>query len=257
MGCVEQSSDVTIIRLTYEQDIATVSSLQSADIEDLMQDPILRSANVLDALFHRCAIVVEAAGDRAFYEECNRRLRRVSRGIEDCLFLTATGRDDSDRIVRALRKTGLPTAVLLDFDTFGSDSFKRILESCIPDCTVSDDLRRRRDQFIHLLKPMAEEIKQKGIPAMEPTDAGHVQQLIDDLGSHGLFLVPNGALESWLSELDVPSGSGSKSKWLSRIFEKMGRSASDPNYLEPGDDDVWAFLDRIATWVSAYNTTQA
>lgn len=99
MGCVEQSSDVTIVRLTYEQGVGAVYSLQPTDIEDLMLDPILRSANVLDALFHRCAVVVEGASDRAFYEECNRRLRRLRRGIDDCLFLTSTGRDDSDRIV--------------------------------------------------------------------------------------------------------------------------------------------------------------
>lgn len=57
MGCVEQSLDVTIVRLTFEQDVGTVSTLRPADIEDLMLDPIMRSANVLDALFHRCAMV--------------------------------------------------------------------------------------------------------------------------------------------------------------------------------------------------------
>lgn len=254
MGCVEQSLDVTIIRLTFDQDVATVSTLLPTDIKHLMQDPILRSANVLDALFHRCAVVVEAAADRAFYDECNRRLRRNGRGLEDCLFLTSTSRDDSHRIVRALRKTGLPVAALLDFDTLGSDSFKRILESCCPNQSVLDGLMRKRQQLFTLIRPMPDEVKKNGISAFDRPDALRVRQLVDDLSAHGFFLVPNGALESWLSELNVPRGPDAKSNWLPRIFEKMGRTADEPNYVNPGDGDIWAFLDRIEAWVARYHS---
>lgn len=255
MGCVEQSLDVTIIRLTFDQGVATVSTLRPTDIKDLMQDPILRSANVLDALFHRCAVVVEAAADRAFYEECNRRLRRNGRGVEDCLFLTSTGRDDSHRIVRALRKTRLPVAALLDFDTLGSKSFKRILESCCSNQSVLDSLMRKREQLFTLIKPMPDEVKKNGMSAFDGPDALRVRQLVDDLSAHGFFLVPNGALESWLSELTVPRGPDAKSSWLSRIFEKMGTTTDDPNYMNPGGGDIWAFLDQIETWVAQCNST--
>lgn len=208
----------------------------------------------------RCSIVaqwsIEGASDRAFYEECNRRLRRVGRGLDDCLFLTSTGRDDSDRIVRALRQTGLPVAVILDFDTLRSDSFRRILDSCLPDRAISESLMLRRDQFKQLTDCLSKEIKQQGMSALQPADAAHVRQFLDDLSAHGLFLVPQGALESWLPDLNVPSGAEAKKYWLPRVFEKMGRNADDLHYLKPAVGDVWTFLDAIAGWVAGSKATQ-
>lgn len=113
------------------------------------------------------------------------------------------------------------------------------------------------DEFIRLMKPMSEETKRKGQLAGELADASHVQRFLDDLSTHGMFLVPNGALESWLPGLEVPSGPNAKDKWLSRIFERMGRNAEDPHYVQPGEDDVWAFLDRIAAWVAHYDIPKA
>jgi hypothetical protein len=103
---------------------------------------------------------------------------------------------------------------------------------------------------------MSDKVKRDGISALDGSDAPRVRQFLDDLGTHGCFLVPNGALESRLSELDVPRGSNAKGNWLARIFEKMGRTADDFNYMNPGNDDIWAFLDGIETWVAHYNSTK-
>jgi len=37
--------------------------------------------------------------------------------------------------------------------------------------------------------------------------------------------------------------------WVVNIFSQIGQSEDDPNYLKPGNDDVWKFLDEIADWV--------
>jgi len=113
----------------------------------------------------------------------------------------------------------------------------------------------KRQRLLPLIRSMPERVKQNGMSVLDESAERQVRQLLDDLGAYGFFLVPNGALESWLSELNVPRGPDAKSIWLPRVFEKMGRTADDPTYMSPGDGDIWAFLDQIESWVAQYNST--
>ena len=40
------------------------------------------------------------------------------------------------------------------------------------------------------------------------------------------------------------------SDWVVSVFSRIGQSETDANYLKPGTDDIWKFLDEIAEWVS-------
>jgi len=57
-------------------------------------------------------------------------------------------------------------------------------------------------------------------------------------------------MERWLPHLGV---TGHGDDWLVSLFERIGSSADDVNFLGPGTDDVWAFLDRVAAWASDPN----
>lgn len=76
MGCFEAGTPVNVLRLTYDKEVATAHLLSPERLRDVTQDPLLRSSNVMSALFYKGAIVTEADTDRAFYQEINERLLR-------------------------------------------------------------------------------------------------------------------------------------------------------------------------------------
>ena len=84
-----------------------------------------------------------------------------------------------------------------------------------------------------------------GLDILGKRDKEAGNNLLDQLGDYGLFIVRNGELESWLTELDA---SGHGPGWLIEIFEKMGEDPEDLDYLKPGDHDVWEFLSKIKSW---------
>ena len=84
-----------------------------------------------------------------------------------------------------------------------------------------------------------------GIQIFSGEDKEALQNFFDKLADYGLFVVPNGELESWLTEL---SASGHGPNWLVEIFEKMGEDPTSENYLKPKDNDVWNFIDLISAW---------
>jgi hypothetical protein len=73
MGCIEVGKPVNVVRLTYQDQVATVRLLEAGRLRTMMRDPLLRSTGVMDALFHQGAVVCEADGDRAFYREVYQR----------------------------------------------------------------------------------------------------------------------------------------------------------------------------------------
>jgi ABC-type cobalamin/Fe3+-siderophores transport system ATPase subunit len=89
VGCMNAVNDVSVVRLTYERSVATARTLAATELSTIMCDPLMRSTNVLRALFSRAAVITESDADRAFYEEINRRLQSENRGIKDALFLNA------------------------------------------------------------------------------------------------------------------------------------------------------------------------
>lgn len=53
-------------------------------------------------------------------------------------------------------------------------------------------------------------------------------------------------MESWLQNVGAR---GEKTAWVKDLFERVGATREDANYLRPGENDVWAFLDSIRNWV--------
>ena len=84
-----------------------------------------------------------------------------------------------------------------------------------------------------------------GIQILEEADQEALNNLFDKLAEYGLFIIPNGELESWLKPLNA---SGHGPNWLVEVFEKMGEDPSSEDYLRPSGGDVWSFIERISVW---------
>lgn len=246
-GCVEESLTVAIARLEYDGGVAAAKTLHPGAVRELMRDPLLRSTRALQGLFHRSVVVAESDTDRAFYDEINRRLRNEDRGIEDCLFLNAQNWQTVPRVIAPLRAVGVPAAGIVDLDALAaSQSWTPMWQAIgVPEGHRSELSQLRSECGAALRKIKG--YKKTGRKALPPSERPKLDGLLRRLGRYGLFVVPVGELESWLSVLDIEVN---KNRWLATVFERLGGDPGLRGYVTPTKSDVWAFLDRIGQWTS-------
>jgi len=250
MGCILSGAPVNIIRLTYREGVSTARVLPSADILELMRNPLLRSTGVLSGLFYEFVIVTESDTDRAFYQEINERLLRFSpeNGIPNCLFINAQNKQTIQTILRPLRQLGIPAAGIVDIDILkdGGSTWSNMLKSInVPEIS-HNSLAAMRVAVKHAMEATGRNMKRDGgINILNSEEKEAAENLLNQLAEYGMFTVYKGELESWLPETN---SSGHGPSWLIEIFEKMGEDPSSEDYIKPSEGDVWGFLSKIKLW---------
>lgn len=249
IGCIQATTQLRLVRLTHETSRSTARTIEPSEISTLMNDPLLRSANALRALFHRGVIVCEADADRAFYEEINARLTTTARGIDDALFMNAQNWQTIARIIQPLRGLGVPAAAVMDLDVLMDTDFKLHVWPLVK----GDGSERKRLQALRArVKGYMDAIgrtiiKASGLDALSGTQRAEAEALIADLARYGLFFVPVGELEGWMKISGAPRND--KAKWVLQVFGFMGADPEVAGYVAPEPDDVWAFLGAIKAWI--------
>lgn len=252
MGAIQAGTTVNVVRLTYKGGIGTARVLSNPDVRTMMGDPLLRSANALSGVFYENVVVAEADADRAFYQEINERLveQTPSRGAPNTLFLNANGKDSVHRIVRPLRKLGIPVAAVLDIDALNPQAdIGPHLGACgYPE--PFDHIRKQRSETWSALLSSGKQPKTEGgIALLSKQELEKAENIFDTLDRYGLFVLRHGEVEHWLPDLQVKRNK----KWLHQIFSALGSDPKSAAYVRPGTNDVWAFLDRIADWLKDEN----
>lgn len=250
MGCLESSGSVAIVRLTYEDSIASARVLEEDSLKKILNSALLRSTGVIQGLFHRAVIVGESDTDRAFYDEINRRLNTIDRGISDAQFINAQNCQTIHRLIAPLRVLGIPSVAIVDLDFIKhtGNNWSNLLDACRVPKAERSAMNSERDYFKRLFS--SQEIKKGGEDVLNSSDKNRFNEFLNSLAKYGLFIVPKGELESWLSYLNV---TGHGSEWLVNIFDAIGDTEEAKSYLQPGEDDVWHFIDKIAKWVNNPN----
>ncbi|MBN2434248.1 MAG: ATP-binding protein [Spirochaetes bacterium] len=251
MGCIQSGTPVNIVRLTYKNDIATARVLPNEEILKLMRHPMLRSTGVLEGLFYEYVVVTESDTDRAFYQEINERLLafKPKWGIPNCLFINAQNKQTVQTIIKPLRELGIPTAGIVDIDVLkdgGTDWSNFLSSGFVPEIAVQS-LGQLRAGIKTKLEAAGNMKTDGGVELLNVSDREAANNLLDQLGEYGLFVVRNGEVESWLKQLDA---SGHGPNWLVEIFENMGEDPEQATYLKPSEDDVWHFLYEMKLWFS-------
>ncbi len=252
MGAISSGAEVNIVRLTYQDGSGTARLLPNEELKVLMQDPLLRSVGVLDGLFFDSVLVGEANADRAFYQEINERLLAVGdpRGAARTLFLNADTKQTIPRIVLPLRKLGIPAVGVVDIDVLkdGGGEWTRHLTAIGIPPSEHTSYATRRIAVLGSMQATGKNFKTEGgITILNGSEREAAENLLADLARYGLFIVPRGEIENWLTDLDVDR---SKNKWLRNIFEKMGSDPKDESYVKPQAGDVWDFLGQISNWIN-------
>jgi energy-coupling factor transporter ATP-binding protein EcfA2 len=244
MGCVQAGKEVNIVRLTYKDGIPSARLLSAQKLQALMRDPLLRSTRVLSALFHEGAVVCEADRDRAFYQEINERLLAGKQGgTADSAFLNAQNKSTVKRIIQPLREMGIPAAAVVDIDILNDKpDFKELLNAAFVPADLVVAWGQLKGQVYSKIRGIRE-----GIMTLDEPSKEAAQTLLDNLAQYGLFVVPVGEVEDWLSCLNM---NVDKKDWLPTVFELMGSDPDDNNYVKPSSGDVWDFVKKIANWIT-------
>jgi hypothetical protein len=254
LGCLSEVPQTTVIRLDYRHNTPSAHLLRSSEVKKLSRDPLLRSADALDALFARSAIVCEADPDRAFYEEINRRLLDADGrdGALDPIFLNAQNWQTTLSLAKPLRQAGVPAAVVLDLDTVAEDDvWPQLVAMGTPSSEERDRILTSRAAARDAIKACGRpapdaplRVKLEGLDALNAEQKALVDAAIDELARIGIFVVDAGELENWLPQL----GCSNKQRWLTDMLTRLG-APDDANYVTPGVGDVWTFVERIANWL--------
>lgn len=251
MGCVQSGAPVSIIRLTYRDKVATARLLNSDQILELMQNPLLRSTGVLNGLFYEFVVVTESDADRAFYQEVNERLLRYRPhwGIPNCLFMNAQNKQTIPTILRPLREIGIPAAGIIDIDVLkeGGAVWMTLLSSVnVPELS-RHPFAAARAAIKQAMESTGKDMKREGgVGILSAAERESASNLLEQLEEYGLFTVPGGELESWLNSLNA---NGHGPGWLIEMFERMGSDPTSAGFVKPSDNDVWAFLSRVRKWL--------
>lgn len=246
MGCLDSGVDVTVIRLSFDGDVQTATRLDAATLRMLYRDPLLRSSRVLQGIFHDAVVVGEGEADRAFYEEINRRL--VDEGDENCsastLFICGQGKHSLHRIISPLRQLGVPTAAIVDLDMLKDGGLKHLMDAAKYPPVASTHQGQVR-------KKLKDQLWREGsltpVSELDADTRAELRELRDSCAAYGVFLVPGGAVESWLPELKV---NVKKGQWVTAVFDRMGIDSSREDYVGPTDGDVWAFVRGVSDWLT-------
>jgi ABC-type cobalamin/Fe3+-siderophores transport system ATPase subunit len=250
MGCIQSGAPVNIVRLTYRGEIPTARVLTNKDILPLMRNPLLRSTNVISALFYEFVVVTEADADRAFYQEINERLQRYQpdMGISNCLFINAQNKQTVRTIIKPLRELGIPAVGIVDIDIVkdGGKDWTGLLESSFVPKIEHQSLANLRHAVNQKFEASGKKMNSEGgVEILSDSDKEAANNLFDKLAEYGVFAVRRGELESWLPKLGA---TGHTPSWLITVFQKMGEDPESVGYLKPSNDDVWSFIGEIKKW---------
>lgn len=117
---------VVVIRLARKPGASSAVALESAQIRELWQDPILRFSNILDGLFHEGVVITESDADCRFYEALVNAVE-PDETRPALHYAYSGGKERLPVVIKALIKLGVPVATVVDFDTLNNEaSIERI-----------------------------------------------------------------------------------------------------------------------------------
>jgi len=258
LGCLDESTKITISRLTYNGNNGTTHRLDSDEIKTLTTDPLLRSSETISALFHSSSIISEADKDRVFYAEINRRLSDKKYGIDDVQFLNSQGKHTIHRIFGPLRKIGIPTAAIYDLDVIKYEELKKektTLWRKIMECAhvpgaeqISLDSQRQNLQRILVQRKneFLDPFKKQGISILTGNEKTAAKKFLKEATKYGIFIVPTGDVESWSQNL--LNQSFEKGIWLVNVLEAL-----EDKHPELDGTEIKEFFKGIKTWIENPN----
>ena len=245
-GCLETSPRVSVCRIVRDGNVNRVSVLSAGELKQLWSKPLLRSSSATDGVFHDGVVICEGDSDCRFYEGLLREVEKGVEGPADYYFVHGGGKGALRTLAQAYSRLSVPQVVIADLDLLqNEEEFFRLYEllggsretikSHYDTLRAAFDLKKplsgedfvrrvelilqkvrdagkltaeTRREFEELLAKTRKwgEIKRLGVRVLQSTNLTAAQRLLEQCRNRGLFLVPNGQLESWWPEGPADKG---------------------------------------------------
>ncbi len=231
LGLLEGNKQVSVTRLNRKDNLNHIVDLNEERINTLWNKPLLRYSNILSGLFYNEVWVCESEGDSMFYRHLLGNTRN------DIFFTNCNGKGRFKEAIEALSATGVKVKIISDIDILmDRGTFKNTYTALGGDYTQIVPLFNEVTQFLKdklphpkrnilsdLLAPIIDNkdeflgaedskllgrignqikitnsLKQIGFSIFEKSVVqDKFQELNDQLKKNGLFIVPEGELESF------------------------------------------------------------
>jgi hypothetical protein len=116
--------NVRVVRIRREGDVNAVKELDHAQVKSLWTDPLLRSSNILDGVFHERVVVGESDSDARLFSAVADALYDgplAGRRKPDVMFTHCGGKARLPMVVQSLRALDVPVVAVADFDILNDE----------------------------------------------------------------------------------------------------------------------------------------
>lgn len=176
-GIISKTQNLNIIRVDRNGNTTNIKILNSEDVCAIANDPLLSSSRVLEGVFYKGAVVVEADSDATFYH----RIARQIRNTDDIHYTHAHNKQTVAKVILPYNKLGVNAATIVDFDiirvqaefknllqkmSFNEEEIRRLLElrekivEEIEDVDINQQLASLKDNVENILNKIKEKIGQ-------------------------------------------------------------------------------------------------
>lgn len=109
-----------------------------------------------------------------------------------------------------------------------------------------------REQLLRIARKLdrMRRLKRGGVEALKEELRGKLKPLIDDCKRHGLFLVPVGELEGWLSEYEIEASRKRKWAWANAAASLIRRKGKS-------EGDIWEFIRDVGIYLKMALETES
>lgn len=135
-GALESGVPLTVVRVDRfrEDETRHIHQIDPQEVQEVWNEPSLRFTNLLDGLFCRLVVLVEADDDARFYtaalESLNRESKSPTLPLSEVLFVPCGGKGGMAKAARALKKLGVLVVASPDLDVLrDKGELKSIVEA--------------------------------------------------------------------------------------------------------------------------------
>jgi len=233
-GLLQGEGEVQICRLNRPSGDTHFHEMSSRTTQKLSEEPLLSSQRVIRSVFHEGVVVCEGGEDRSVY----RAVAVNEHDEQDILFIDALGKYSVKKIVNPLADSEIPTASIVDFDIFNDrDELKKLLMSS-PEIDEYEEIKHILSTREELTKEIdRKEEWKEGVEFFSPSTQEQTREIIDELKTYGIFVVPHGPVESWMApELGNQT-------WVEAALQEIDKGRCNPELSD--------FIQEVADYLSA------
>ncbi|MBX9720913.1 MAG: AAA family ATPase [Candidatus Obscuribacterales bacterium] len=266
-GCIEVADEMAMVRLTHSKitSRSTTTIVSKPELEPFITNRVIRNTDALNGIFHSCVVVVEGALDKIAYSEFNRSLQtnRPSKHISDAHFVSAGSCAQVLNVTESVRRTGTPTAAILDFDVLydGIVWNEEMLSSLgVPQLAAESFVQQIMQVKAALqikLDGLAKDavkkaLKHEGLSLLAGEGRILAEDLLLKLRAYGVFVLPQGEMETMVANTLLFSRKNLSKDEI--VIENGMKKLANNEFQIPADvsnplTSMWGLLSNVAEWV--------